>query len=130
MNDCIAPNLLQYSPEYLAAASEFRAILPDRLLKVGSSIVPRSVGNIDPVKLYQADPSECVRSGDILSSINGAFPAAQIMMLGGVIYSCALNDVIANFGEDDALLLKMAMQLDEQYAKQGLSEYALVVAKC
>ncbi|WP_440659149.1 class I SAM-dependent methyltransferase [Ensifer adhaerens] len=123
INDCIAPNRLQYSEEYLSAASRFRAALPERLLIAPGGLFSRTVSNIDPEKLRQADPSECADSHAILPSLNEVFPNAVIKYLGGVIYSCALNDVIGNFTEVDQPLLELGLQLDEQYSRLGLNEY-------
>ncbi|NRP21078.1 hypothetical protein LPJGGPFB_04337 [Ensifer adhaerens] len=129
INDCIAPNRLQYSEEYLSAASRFRAALPERLLTAPGGLFSRTVSNIDPEKLRQADPSECADSDAILPSLNEIFPDALIKYLGGVIYSCALNDVIGNFTEDDLPLLELGLQLDEQYSRLGLNEYVAVFSR-
>lgn len=125
INDCIAPSRLQYSDAYLAAASRFRSILPERLI----GHYPRTAVNIDPVKLEAADPSECADSSSIVPSINKVFPTADMVNLGGLIYSCALNGIIANFTPDDEPLMQAALQLDEQYARQGLGEYMRAFAR-
>jgi SAM-dependent methyltransferase len=132
MNDCIGPNRLQYSDEYLNIASEFRAALPERLLRVPGSATgfyPRTAVRLDPLKLAAADPTECADSGSIIPALAECFPKAEVTLLGGVIISCALNDLIANFGESEEDLLRIALLLDERCARQGFSEYAKTVVK-
>lgn len=129
MNDCIAPDRQQHVQSYLDAATRFRECLPDRLLARPGGEYPREVKNIDGQALSRADPSECADSGTIMPALRRAFSELEIVPLGGLIYSCALNGVIANFGEEDEPLLKVALELDRQYAEQGMGEYAVAFAR-
>lgn len=125
MNDYVGPNRLQYDDQYLELANRFRALLPERLI----AGYHRAVSRIDAAMIEASDPPEAADSANILPSIRNAFPSASVVRLGGVIYSCALNGVIGNFGEGDTPLLEAGLIIDQMAARAGLSENALAIAR-
>jgi SAM-dependent methyltransferase len=137
IDDYVGPTRMQYSEEVLDIQSSIRAALasnPYFLVnpcKPGVSF-PIRCSNVDPVALAVKDPSECADSGRILSSIKEVFPHAEIRLTGGHVYNGALDGLFGNFDIDDPTheaFLRVLMILDEQFAKQGLTQFAVAWAK-
>jgi 2-polyprenyl-3-methyl-5-hydroxy-6-metoxy-1,4-benzoquinol methylase len=137
IDDYVGPTRMQYSTEVLDIQSSIRAALssnPNFLVnpcKPGLNF-PIRCSNVDPVALATKDPSECADSGRILSSIREVFPDAEIRLTGGHVYNGALDGLFGNFDISDPTheaFLRVMMILDEQLAKQGLTQFAVAWAR-
>lgn len=130
MNDFVGPDRMQWSPEMLDIATRVRAALPERLLRApdGPRQLPTTLCRPDPSVMAQNDPTECAQSSRIMPAITETFPTATVKLLGGTIYHLALNDVLANMTEEDAVLLDVLLLLDEICAAAGHTHYAIAFA--
>ncbi len=135
MNDYVAPSRMQYSDESLKHAALGRAFLPEKYLqdpcKPGSTL-PRSIKRCNPHALAASDPSECADSGRILAAVEQHFPNASTTLTGGTIYNSALQDILANFDEEDetdCCVLNLLLHLDQQFALAGDTHYAFSLAQ-
>ena len=131
INDFVGPDRMQWSDEALAIGSRVLQLLPPRLLRRADGRrgrLPRVVSRPDPEALAADDPTECADSSDILPAIQRHFDDPWIKLTGGTIYHGALNNVIANFTEQDERLLETLLLLDEVCAMAGHSHYAVVLA--
>jgi hypothetical protein len=121
---------MQFSAEMNAVGTAVRSSLPERLLAAPGGALPRT-GDV-----RRPWPAACDRPDRVrrcrAHSARGAkhIPQAEVRLLGGVIYHAALNDVFANFTEEDAPLLKVLLILDEQLAARGLTHYGAAWAVC
>lgn len=137
IDDYVGPTRMQYSEEILNIQSSIRAALASNpLFLVNPSkpgvIFPIECKNIDPVALAAKDPSEGADSGRILSSIKEVFPDAEIRLTGGHVYNGSLDGLFGSFDISDPTheaFLRVLMILDEQLAKQGLTQFAVAWAK-
>jgi hypothetical protein len=82
----------------------------------------------NPEKLREADPSEAADSSRILGEVKRRFPAAEIVLTGGIVYNLTLSNVIANFGEEDEPLLERLLQVDDDCIRNDLTHYATALA--
>lgn len=133
MNDFVGPTHMQYTDRQLDLAAQIRKGLGDQYLAD-----PRRPGALLPIRrvrptisaLLEIDPSECADSGDILRSVVTIFPQATIIPTGGIVYSLALSDVIANIDEkEDAALLRTLMVADDFCTQGGDFLYAVAYAR-
>lgn len=81
-----------------------------------------------------ADPSEAVRSDEILSVIQQYFEIIEMKDLGGNILQFLLSNIAGNFTEEDQLsqaLLRMVMTIEETllYCDEFKSDFAYIVAR-
>lgn len=132
MDDFVGPDRFQWSPQTLLAATAVRQSLPDRFLinpHSPTAVLPRVVKRPDPEKLRQSDPSEAADSSRILECVKSRFPAAAIILTGGVIYHLALSDILANFiDEEDQSLLDRLLIVDDMCTAMGETHYATALA--
>lgn len=81
-----------------------------------------------------ADPSEAVRSDEIVSVIAQYFEIVEKRDWGGNILQFLLDGIAGNFDEDDPnaqAYLEMLIQIEDTYLRTGefASDYALIVAR-
>jgi 2-polyprenyl-3-methyl-5-hydroxy-6-metoxy-1,4-benzoquinol methylase len=80
-----------------------------------------------------ADPSEAVRSGEIVTVLQQYFEIVEMKELGGNILQYLLADIAGNFSKDEQgqLLLKMLMNIEETLLMCGefTSDFAYIVAR-
>ena len=133
MDDYVGPTRFQWTELELEMAARVRAMLPDRLLvnpRNPNSWLDRTPGRPDVEVMMAADPTEAADSGRILAHLTAAFPRARVIPTGGIIYHLALNDVLANFDdEQDMPLLESLLLLDEMLARNGRTQYAVAIAR-
>jgi hypothetical protein len=127
VNDFVGPDRMQWSDELLEITSRVRTALPVRLLQRpdGKGLLSHTLTRPDAGALAAEDPTECAESSQIIPEIRRHFPEAQVRPLGGAIYHTALNDVLANFSDEDAPLLTLLLILDDLCVEAGHSEYAV-----
>jgi len=132
MDGFVGPSRFQWSDRQLELASKVREMLPERLLvdpREPSKSLPRTLQRPDAEALRKADPSGAADSGNILPAMRRVFPAARIVLTGGVIFHLALNDVLANFDDrEDGPLLQSLLRADEDLARLGETHYAVAIA--
>ncbi|MBN2793027.1 methyltransferase domain-containing protein [Trichloromonas sp.] len=135
MNDFVGPNRMQYSDRSIKYASLGRAFLPKKYLSDPyneGSYLDREIKRCNPIALAVSDPSECADSGRIIDAVKEHFPDASITFTGGTIYNSSLNDILANFDEEnetDRCILLLLLQLDKECAFSGESHYAFAMAE-
>lgn len=133
MDDFVGSSRFQWPDDQLEIASRVRELLPERFLVHPldpSRRLPRRVDRPDASALIRSDPTEAAESDKILPTIRQIFPDAEIILTGGVIYHCALNDVLANFRDrEDEALLQSLLLLDETLARTGATHYAAALAR-
>ncbi len=118
VEEFVGPDRFQWSDATLALAGLVRQALPDRcFLPLPDSDQPlsRQVARPKAALLARDDPSESVQSSRILPAIANTFPNAELIPLGGAIYSLALQDVLHHLNEDDesdAALLRELLLFD------------------
>jgi len=133
MDDYVGPTRFQWTDLELEMAARVRALLPDRFLvnpRNSNAWLNRAPGRPDVQVMMAADPTEAADSGRILAAVMVAFPQARLIPTGGIIYHLALNDVLANFGEEeDQAMLESLLLLDEILARNGHTQYAVAIAR-
>jgi len=135
MDDFVGASRFQWPDYELSMATQARQALPERFLRnVKDPEHPLRTTVVRPNKrrLIAQDPTEAADSDRILPSVREVFPGATIIPTGGVIYHSGLNDVLANFDEDDEndlALLNTVLLLDKALADAGSTHYAVAFAK-
>lgn len=133
MDDYVGATRFQWPDAQLEIASRIRGSLPERLLR-DPAHPQRScavaVTRPPLARMLATDPTEAADSDNILPSLMEAFPGAQTLFTGGVVYSLALQDVIANFDDvKDAALLQKLLEYDAELAAGGQTLYACAFAR-
>lgn len=133
LDDYVGPTRFQWTEENLRWAVRVRENLPDRLLRnpwAPGHLVPRELFREKPEAIAAIDPSEAMDSGRIIAALHKLFPNVEIRPTGGALYHLALNDIFCNFvTEDDNVLLKHILMLDQMLAENGTTQYAVAFAE-
>lgn len=122
-NEYVGPNRFQYSDEQMDLINRYMRLLPDRLrydpcLKV----VLRRKDRVDSAQLEREDPTEAVRSEDVLPLARQFFRPVAEYPYGGSILNHLLYEIIVNFDEsntEDAHLLQVLCDAEDRLIRSG-----------
>jgi SAM-dependent methyltransferase len=132
MNDFVGPSYMQYSEKSLDIAEKVRKSLPVRCLtdpRDPSKTLPYRRVRPDIETIKSIDPTECADSSNIIPALKIVFDKVNIIPTGGVVYSLALSDVLANLHEEhDSELLSTLMMCDDVCTSLGEYLYAVAYA--
>jgi SAM-dependent methyltransferase len=137
MNEYIGPSRFQTSETVSSIINELLALLPRRyrnnLLSKGleeiSQYVPSTVDHFE-----STDPSEAVRSAELINTLKLYFDVVCYRPYGGAILHMLLSGIAGNFCTDiesDVTILKIISLLEKRLEDAGAigSDFAVVVAK-
>jgi SAM-dependent methyltransferase len=136
LNEYIGPNQLQWTDEQLAVVNELLAPLPLEFRRCISD--PRIIkGTVKPSTIEEinaVDPSEAIRSADILKLLPQYFDILEIRGYGGTLLQPLLNDIAGHFSEDDPRsmgYLQSFFDLEDQVIASGKVQHdcAIIVAR-
>ena len=135
LDEFIGPARFQWTPEQLRAINEQLRGLPDDLRrhisdgsKFKERVVRRSVDEI-----VSADPSEAIRSAEIVPLLSEFFTVLEIKGYGGAILHELLYDIAGNFSEENAgslERLQRIFQAEDDLTAAGTlaNDFAVVIA--
>lgn len=132
MDDFIGASRFQWPVEQTELASRIRKIFEGSKYitnRRNGGVLSTNVAKPSIQKLIEVDPSEAADSSRIVEAVYENFPNAEIRITGGVVYHLALNDMLANFDEEeDKVLLDLLMIIDEMSTKLGQTHYGVALA--
>jgi len=136
LNEFIGPTRLQWSEEQLTIVNELLALLPERLRRVGGpgGEVRQRVERVPLHTFRVADPSEAVRSAEIVPLVSARFQIVERRDFGGTILYPLLQDLIDNFdpaSEIENALLRLLIAFEDQLLDRRIlpSDNAVIVAR-
>lgn len=120
LNEYVGPNRLQYSDAQLERLNRIMVRLPERLRRSATEgIVYPHRERPDLAHLDQVDPSEAVRSKDVIPAAEQWFATVLARDCGGTILQPLLYDMAQNFTADDEPLLRLMILLEEELVEAG-----------
>jgi len=133
--DYVGPRRFDYAAPRRAVVDEFLRALPEKyrhLARTGG-IATQGV-RTDPGELARQDPSEAVRSDEILSLLRAKMKVLEEIPYGGSLLSPLLYEIIGNFeegNEADEAILKQLCAAEKVLIQTGAlpSDYMVVAAK-
>jgi SAM-dependent methyltransferase len=137
LDEYIGPSRFQCGPEVTSLINRLRDILPEKYRKSlftndGSLIHPYVPSPAEHFEKH--DPSEAVRSGEIISTLKLYFDILEYRPYGGAILHMLLSGIMGNFDENndtDVALLRTIATFEEVMESAGVigSDFAAIVAK-
>lgn len=135
VQEFIGPNQFQWTDRQLEVMNRILDILPERLRKhpeTGDLISNIRRPSIE--EMNASDPSEAIRSRDIIPVLERFFTVKTIRYLGGSLYNPLMSEVIGNFNDDDemdAAMIRMILFLEETMIGQKMldDDYAVIIAQ-
>ena len=137
LDEYIGPNRFQSPPLALEVINRILRILPSRyrlnLLTADGSTIDSFVPP-PPEVFEQNDPSEAVRSHDILPTLKECFEIVEFRPYGGAILHMLFSGIMGNFDENnetDVALLRSLAIFEDTLEKTGAleSDFAAIIAR-
>ena len=130
-NEYVGPNRFQYGPARMALINRYFRLIPDHLrYQPFSGGLFWSRRRTDPARLAADDPTEAVRSEDVLPLARRFFEVEKEYSYGGGLLNPLLYEVIGNFDEKrpyDNRLLTALCEAEERLTKSGALDPDFVV---
>lgn len=133
MREYVGPNRLQFTEEQLSIINEILSVIPEKYKIQLDGTVKDICRNSDIDELLKIDPSESVRSQDILQVISERLEIIKLVYTGGTILHPLLNGIASHFeGDEDAeALLKLLIFFEKYLIQNNIlpSDYVYCMAK-
>jgi SAM-dependent methyltransferase len=135
VNEYVGPSRFQFPDEYLPLMDGLLAVLPEshrRSLKDGS--VKEKASRPNAKEVYDVDPSESVRSDEIMGLIEERFEIVYRADFGGTLLQFVLSDIAGNFDPadpKDVAMIDLVCLYERTLIEQGVlpSDFVYLVAK-
>jgi SAM-dependent methyltransferase len=137
-NEYVGANHFAFGPQQIAAITYAFALIPE-CYRV--SFAHGSVGQVqhivplpDPIEVVRTDPSEAVRSQDILEVVGDYFDIETINPCGGSLLQFLLHGIAGNFRQEDPhsmRILQMLFDIEDGLIESGVlkSDFVVVAAR-
>ena len=136
LNEYIGPSRLQWTDEQLAIVNELLAVLPERLRQLGGpgGEVRHRIGRVPLGDFAVGDPSEAVRSAEIVPLVSERFEVVERRDFGGTILYPLLYRLTDNFdpaNETENAILRLLIAFEDLVLAQRIlpSDFTLIVAR-
>lgn len=120
----IGPTQMQFPEAHLSLANRLLQLLPDTYrqnLRVGG--IKDRVSRLDINLMNKIDPSEAVRSSEVLPLMASRFEFDYLRFIGGTLAMLVLNDIAGNFKDNDTVtepFLDLLIHLDNTLIDSGI----------
>jgi SAM-dependent methyltransferase len=133
IRDYVGPNRLQFTDLQLALSNEILSILPQKYKKRSDGSIKDLVFSCDLDHLMKVDPSEAVRSQDIVEVMKERLEIVNLSYTGGTILHPLLSEIASNFEQDqDAeTILKLLIFFERLMINKNIlpSDYVFCIAQ-
>ena len=101
----VGPSQFQYPPEQIRIINELLALLPEKYRKsvTKAGQLKPDVHPLTVDYMNQNDPSEAIRSAEIIPLLKRRFAVAEDHTFGGTVLHMLLQDIAGNFPPEDAI---------------------------
>jgi len=135
VNEYVGPNRFQFTERQIEIINALLAALPERLRRGRvENVTHQRKERPDHDFMIANDPSEAVRSEDLLPMIAARFDVLESKKLGGTILMHLLYDIVQNFRFDDPherALIEMMCALEGHLVDAGTidSDFVILAAR-
>ena len=133
LNEFVGPTRFQWTDAQLALANDFLDALPVRLRRLPSGQPKERLRRPTIDEMIRADPSEAVRSAELVGLLRADFDILEYRPIGGAVLHLALGGIAQNFDPDagdDAAILQSLFDAEDEAMRNGTieSDFAVIVA--
>ena len=136
INEYVGPNVFDFTPRQKEVIRAAFDLIPRRFRRSGhlDRAVAEAASIPSPAEVAAADPSEAVRSADILDVVSHYFDVVEINPAGGTVLQFLLHGIAGNFRPEDPEsmeVLDLLIQIEETLIDVGdlKSDFAVVTAR-
>lgn len=133
LHEFVGPTRFQWTDEQLRLANLFLDGLPPRLRRLPSGDPKEPLRRPTIEEMIAADPSEAIRSEDLIPAMTPYFDIIEYRPLGGGLAHIALGGIAQNFDPDspeDRAVLQQLFDMEDQAMADGRigSDFATITA--
>lgn len=131
LDEFIGPNRFQWSDLQLGLVNGVLSTLPDALVKTGTGQLRRGYVRPTVDNVLDVDPSEAVRSADIVPLLPRWFTIECQRGYGGNLLHLILSQIAQNFHNDPGGYLTRMIALEDWCLSQGMltDDFAVILAR-
>jgi SAM-dependent methyltransferase len=133
VREYIGPNRMQFTDTQLAIINEILRVLPNKYKKTMDGSIKNIAYSADLDWLMKTDPSESVRSQEIISVMKERLEIIKLAYTGGTILHPLLSDIASNFerDQDGEAILKLLILFEKVLTEKGVlpSDYVFCIAQ-
>jgi O-antigen biosynthesis protein len=113
VDDFVGPARFQWTDRQLEAINRLLQVLPDEYKRnlTAEGTVRRRVGRPDVQRFIANDPSEAIRSDEIVDVLDRYLRRVEVKPYGGAIYHQLFSRTMGNF-EDNPALVRVIVEMD------------------
>jgi SAM-dependent methyltransferase len=101
VHEYVGPNVFRLTPRQKQVIRAAFDLIPERLRRTGPSTWAEAPAIPDPVQVAAVDPSEAIRSADILKVVGHYFDVVEQNPAGGTLLQFLLHGIAGNFRPED-----------------------------
>lgn len=133
LNEFVGPTRFQWTDAQIAAVNDFLEALPPRLRRLPSGQPRPLLTRPTVADMIAVDPSEAIRSAEIIPLLGQCFDIVELRELGGALLHLGLGDIAQNFdpgSPEDRGVLEAFFAAEDLAMRDGVvgSDFAVITA--
>ena len=133
LHEFVGPTRFQWTDAQLALVNAFLDSLPTRLRLLPNGAAKEKLRRPTIEEMISADPSEAVRSAELVEALAPYFDIIEYRQLGGALSHLALGGIAQNFDPNsakDSSILQSLFDMEDQAMANGVigSDFATITA--
>lgn len=131
VNEYVGPSQYQWTDKTNTLMNELLQLIPPEKRTIRDGTLKNAVVRPTPEQVIAVDPTESIRSEEILQVFDEFFEMDYQANFGGTLLQFLLSDIIANFDENDSMdraLIDMLVYFEETLIKEGVIQSDFVFA--
>lgn len=134
LNEFVGPTKFQWTDRQLSVINGLLQVLPERYRTTREGIVKQAVVRPTIDEMNRLDPSEAIRSGEILDVLSSFFRVVEKKDFGGTILHMLMEGIAFNFRSDrseDMRMLQLLFDLEDALLMSGdiPSDFTVIIAE-
>src|ERR1043165_772136 len=110
-HEYIGPSQMQFPQNHLYLADVFLKTIPERYREMRDGCIKQQAARLSLDTMNSTDPSEGIRSSEIVPLIASRFEVKHFTYLGGTLLLLIFNEIAGNFKEDDVEIMALVEAL-------------------
>jgi SAM-dependent methyltransferase len=134
VHEYVGPSVFALTPRQKQVIRAAFDLIPERFRRTGPSTLAEAPAIPDPVQVMAVDPSEAIRSADILEVVGHYFDVVECNPAGGTILQFLLQGIAGNFRPEDPEsmeVLDLLLRIDRTLVGVGdlQSDFVVLAAR-
>lgn len=132
LDEYIGPTRFQWTEAQVRHVNRLLDLLPDRLTRTAKGLPRHNFQRVSPEEIAVFDPSEAVRSADIVAALGERFKTIERRNYGGTLLQLLLSQIAQNFdGDDGPEYLQRLIEAEDRLIQSGAlgQDFSVILAK-